>query len=195
MVIKPILSEPVRDADRTRTRLLEAGRAEFAEYGIAGARVDRIAAAAGCNKAMIYAYFDSKDGLFDAVFSAHVQSHLAAADFDPYDLPAYAGRLYDIFEDDPAVMRLASWYLLERAASKPLPAVLAANAMRLEMLRKAQSEGRLTTRYEATAILVLVQAMANSWARLNPEFRTAQPDRSLRRHAVVDAVTRLLAED
>jgi AcrR family transcriptional regulator len=38
--------------------------------------VSRIAEVAGCNKAMIYADFDSKDGLFDAVFSASVEQYL-----------------------------------------------------------------------------------------------------------------------
>ncbi|HEY3483203.1 MAG TPA: TetR family transcriptional regulator, partial [Streptomyces sp.] len=51
----------MRDAAETKRRLLAAATEEFAERGIAGARVDRIAAAAGCNKAMIYSYFGSKD--------------------------------------------------------------------------------------------------------------------------------------
>ena len=59
----------VRDAEATKARLLEAATAEFAAYGIAGARIDRIAAAASVNKQMIYAYFGSKDALFDVVFS------------------------------------------------------------------------------------------------------------------------------
>ena len=59
---------PVRDADATRQRLIDAARAEFAQYGIAGARVDRIAANAASNKAQIYHYYGSKDALFDAVW-------------------------------------------------------------------------------------------------------------------------------
>ena len=42
-----------RDATATRQRILDHATAEFARYGIAGARVDRIAAAAGSNKAML----------------------------------------------------------------------------------------------------------------------------------------------
>src|SRR5579864_5983765 len=93
-----------RDAVRTKARLLDAARDEFAEYGIAGARVERIAAAAGCNKAMIYRYFDDKDALFDAAFAAHVTAHLDRVNFDATDLPAYAGRLFDILEDDAAAI-------------------------------------------------------------------------------------------
>ena len=184
-----------RNADRTRKRLLAAATDEFAALGIAGARIDRIAAAAGCNKAMIYAYFNSKDGLFDAVFAAHASSFQEKINFDPDDLPAYAGRLLDGFEDDPAVMRLISWYRLERAVSSPMPAVTSANETRLERLRAAQREGRLTTRYEPSAILALVHGIAGSWATRNPEFGALQPDRAARRAAVVDAVTRVLAAD
>jgi AcrR family transcriptional regulator len=183
-----------RDAARTRQRLLDAARDEFAEYGIAGARVERIAAAAGCNKALIYAYFDNKDGLFDAAFAAHVQAHLDRVNFDGTDLPAYAGRLFDIFEDDPAVIRLASWYRLQRSGSPASNAVASANETRLANLRQAQSEGKLTDRWDATAILAFVQSIASAWATLNPEFSaTAAPDRAARRLAVTEAVTQLIA--
>jgi AcrR family transcriptional regulator len=186
--------ERTRDAARTKQRLLDAARDEFAEYGIAGGRVERIAAAARCNKAMIYRYFDGKDALFDAAFAAHVTAHLDRVNFDATDLPAYAGRLFDVFEDDPAVIRLASWYRLERSGSPGLAAVTYANQTRLGKLRQAQSEGNLTDRWDATAILVLVQSIAGAWATLNPEFSTTSaPDRAKRRLAVIDAVTRLVA--
>ena len=40
------------DAQATKRRLLAAATAEFAAHGLAGARVDRIAAAARANKAL-----------------------------------------------------------------------------------------------------------------------------------------------
>ena len=62
-----------RDSEATRQRLIEAARREFGEFGIAGARVDRIAANAEANKAQIYHYFGSKDQLFDAVWESIVK--------------------------------------------------------------------------------------------------------------------------
>src|SRR3954447_7408642 len=97
-----------RDADQTRKRLLEAATVEFAALGIAGARVDRIAEAAECNKAMIYAYFGNKDQLFDAVFGAQVAAFLDQVRLDASDLPGYAGRLFDRYEDHPETLRLAT---------------------------------------------------------------------------------------
>jgi TetR/AcrR family transcriptional regulator len=50
--------------DGSRARLLTAAAAEFAARGFAGASVDRIAAAAKVNKAMIYYHFRSKAALY-----------------------------------------------------------------------------------------------------------------------------------
>lgn len=51
-------------ADATRRRILDAALAEFAQKGLAGARVDEIAAQANANKRMIYAYYVSKEDLW-----------------------------------------------------------------------------------------------------------------------------------
>lgn len=50
----------------TRDRILDAALTEFAANGLAGARTDRIAAAAGVNKALLYYYFESKEKLYAA---------------------------------------------------------------------------------------------------------------------------------
>jgi AcrR family transcriptional regulator len=57
-------------AAATRQRILDAAVAEFAGKGLAGARVDEIAARAGANKRMIYAHFGSKEELWLAVLEA-----------------------------------------------------------------------------------------------------------------------------
>lgn len=61
---------PARDPVRTRARILDAAKAEFAELGLGGARVDGIAVRAGVNKRMLYHYFGGKDDLFLAVLEA-----------------------------------------------------------------------------------------------------------------------------
>ncbi len=53
-------------AAETKTRILEAAIREFSENGLAGARTEQIAAAAGVNKALLYYYFESKDKLYAA---------------------------------------------------------------------------------------------------------------------------------
>ena len=51
----------------TRAAILAAAEQIFAKAGLDGARTDAIAAAAGVNKALLYYYFKSKDGLYEAV--------------------------------------------------------------------------------------------------------------------------------
>ena len=65
--IAPVAEERQRDADRSQSSLLAAARDEFAEHGLGGARMDRIAERAGLNKRLIYYYFEDKDKLFQAV--------------------------------------------------------------------------------------------------------------------------------
>jgi TetR/AcrR family transcriptional regulator len=54
-----------------RAAILAAAAKIFAKKGLAGARTDSIAATAGVNKAMLYYYFKSKDGLYEAVVEDH----------------------------------------------------------------------------------------------------------------------------
>ncbi len=63
----PAAEERQRDADRSQATILAAARDEFAEYGLGGARMDRIAERAGLNKRLIYYYFEDKETLFQAV--------------------------------------------------------------------------------------------------------------------------------
>jgi TetR/AcrR family transcriptional regulator len=56
-----------RNPAATRQKLLAAARREFAANGLAGARVDEIAARAGVNKQLVYHYFGDKDALYLAV--------------------------------------------------------------------------------------------------------------------------------
>ena len=56
-----------RQPEASRDSILQAALAEFAQEGLAGARVDAIAASAGVNKALLYYYFHDKESLYDAV--------------------------------------------------------------------------------------------------------------------------------
>ena len=55
----------------TRARILAAAEQVFARAGLAGARMDEIAAGAAVNKALLYYYFESKGALYEAVMEDH----------------------------------------------------------------------------------------------------------------------------
>jgi TetR/AcrR family transcriptional regulator len=59
-------SPPSERSAETRQRILDAAAREFAAHGLAGARTETIASAAGVNKALIYYYFNSKEALYQA---------------------------------------------------------------------------------------------------------------------------------
>jgi len=64
---EPYAIQRRRDPASTQRKLLAAARLEFARNGLAGARVDDIAARAGVNKQLVYHYFGDKDALYFAV--------------------------------------------------------------------------------------------------------------------------------
>jgi TetR/AcrR family transcriptional regulator len=64
----------------TREAILEAAERIFADKGLEGARTEALAAAAGVNKALLYYYFESKEGLYRAVLEGYL------ADFNRHAL-------------------------------------------------------------------------------------------------------------
>jgi AcrR family transcriptional regulator len=102
-----------RDPERTKARILAAATAEFARYGLGGARVDRIAARAGANKRMLYYYFRDKDNLFLAALEAryaHIRAAERALDLEHLEPREALRRLVDFtwgyFLDHPEFLTL-----------------------------------------------------------------------------------------
>jgi AcrR family transcriptional regulator len=191
---QPLTRPKVRDAEATKARLLQAGTEEFAAHGIAGARIDRIEAAANANRALIYSYFGSKDQLFDAVMDANVARVLDEVPFKPEDLPGYAGRLFDFLVANPHLLRLATWHRLERADTGHEPQGLRASVrMKTESIARAQAEGRLTPAFTPADLYAFTMALASAWMEASPYAPAALSEDQLdaRRSAVVEAVRRL----
>jgi AcrR family transcriptional regulator len=184
-------------AEATQARILAAATEEFAAYGIAGARVDRIAKAAGANKNLIYVYFTSKDRLFDAVFDAHVVRVMDEVPFTAEELPEYAGRLFDFYLDHPELPRLATWYRLERAGDEPVMEVIAGSyRAKLAAISKAQRAKKLDRTFAPPVLLSLVLAIAATWGSASTSVIPGQGlielgERTCR-EAVVAATRRLL---
>ncbi|MFI8526142.1 TetR family transcriptional regulator [Promicromonospora sukumoe] len=142
---------PSADVGRAPTpeRILEAAAEEFARYGLAGARVDRIAEHAAANKQRIYAYFGGKEALFDQVVSARILDLLDAVPFDADDLPGYAVRLFDFTVGHPELVRLLLWHTLERPGMLGnLERSATSSAAKVEALREVQE--RHPDRIDAT---------------------------------------------
>lgn len=185
-----------RDAAATRHRLIDAARAEFAEFGIAGARVDRIAVNAAANKAQIYNYFGSKDRLFDAVWESVVREVIESTPVDPTDLPGYAARLADAYRQHPEIRRLVSWQRLERGHDAPHHFAVQNTKATVDAIAKAQADGTVSDHFEAGVLLGLIISIASLWTTSSSldvltVVDVADPKRQ--RDIIRDAVECLLA--
>jgi len=112
----------VRDADRTRTEILDTAAREFAEKGFDGARVDEIAAKTRTTKRMIYYYFTNKDQLFVEVLERaytvirSLEQNLDVDHLDPAEaIRQLAGLTFDHHESHPDFVRLVSIENIHRA--------------------------------------------------------------------------------
>jgi AcrR family transcriptional regulator len=101
------------DAEDTRRRIFAAAAAEFAEHGLAGARIDRIAAAAKANKQAIYLYYGSKEKLFAAILRAKLEDVSATVSIDPDAVAESVGQMFDWYREHPELVRLQLWEALE----------------------------------------------------------------------------------
>jgi AcrR family transcriptional regulator len=185
-----------RDSSATKARLLDAAFTEFAAYGIAGARVDRIAEAAGANKRLIYVYFGNKEQLFDEVLQQALTAGAESVPFDVDDLPGYAGAIFDHLVARPDLMRLRLWKLLER----PSATGLEQDAFRgkAAAVAAAQRRGDVAPDMEPDDLLTMVLAAAQAWfwaaEGVDPEgvSQSWSPQRlALHRSAVVEAARRM----
>jgi TetR/AcrR family transcriptional regulator len=102
-----------RQPEASRDAILQAALAEFAQEGLAGARMDAIAAAAGVNKALLYYYFHDKDSLYGAVLdrffirlTERVMSELDSAAPLGERLLRYACAHFDCVAESPHYARL-----------------------------------------------------------------------------------------
>jgi AcrR family transcriptional regulator len=182
-----------RTADETRRKILEAATDEFAHYGIAGARVDRITNTAGVNNALLYRYFGSKTDLFDIVYSRLVVEIVDAVPLDPADLPGYAGRLYDYYQGHPQVVRLAAWRQLERPDHTLPQAVHDAQQEKVDKIAQAQKDGTITSPLPAEELRDLMILLSLSDTPLMPAMGASDIDRRRRRATIVATARAILA--
>src|SRR5262249_14723824 len=108
-----------RNPEATKARILDAAVREFSAKGIAGARVDAIAASARVNKRMLYYYFDSKEGLFREILRRRLVERSAISRYRVSDPDRLAERASGV-ADDPEPSRLIVWEALELDPRHPV---------------------------------------------------------------------------
>ncbi|MGY0021138.1 TetR family transcriptional regulator [Streptomyces sp. YJ-C3] len=181
----------------TYQRIVDAATEEFAQHGIAGARIERIVKAARTNKAQLYAYFGDKDQLFDAIFLGSLERITNVVPIDADDLPDWAVRLYDEYLRRPDLIRLATWTRLERRPDGHLVDTRERyDDRKLAAIAEAQAAGRVRAG-DPFDIMAMVIAMSMAWSPVSNVYAATseEPDavheqrRALLRECVRGATT------
>ncbi|MFT8317687.1 MAG: TetR family transcriptional regulator [Sporolactobacillus sp.] len=165
----------MRNAEVTKERILDAAMDEFSSYGIAGARVDHIAKKAGCNKNLIYIYFENKETLFTTVLEKNLSRVYEEIDFTPEDLPGYAVRVFDFTMTHPSLCRLMAWYGLEQKAGN-LTERASIQEKKLKEINNAQNSGLVGTTFTPGFLMTAIMSLATAWLTMNPFGPSLDPD-------------------
>ncbi|MET7290397.1 TetR/AcrR family transcriptional regulator [Streptomyces sp. NPDC005573] len=111
---------------------------------------------------MIYTYYGSKDGLFDAVLDHHITAAQDAVTLDATDLPGYVLQVFDFYRAHPHLVRLAMWQSLERPELMAArPEVAMAMAGKAAAIREAQRMGRVASALPAERLLEQILPLAH----------------------------------
>ena len=180
------------DAAPRRDRILSAAASEFAQHGFAGARVERIAAAAGVNKQLLFHYFGSKRGLHQAALRSLLER--PATPTQPTTPPAerlrgLAVQLTGTAEAHPALLAI-----LASPGSEPETESLARNwrdragSQARQILQDGQKSGYLRDDADVDVVSEVIVGAALGWA-VAGDRETAG-----RRHAYLEALLRMTVE-
>src|SRR5208282_1946242 len=169
-----------RDSVETRATILKAADQVYAEYGLAGARTDAIAQAAGVNKALLYYYFKSKESLYQAVvgsqvreFQKQVQEVLSAKGPAGPILLRYVSYHFDFIGTHPHYPRIFQRMMMEgdpglermiREHSVPLMNLLMA------VLERGMKSGEFR-RMDKGHTIVSIGGMTAHYFNIAPAFR------------------------
>jgi AcrR family transcriptional regulator len=145
-----------------RAGIIVAAMEEFARSGYDGARLESIARAAGCNRAMIYHYFGGKKRLFEAALDDVAERRMAQMTGQPKDLAE--GLIYWVRQiySEPVWTRLV---IQEALSSAPAPAGPSPTGreiyltMQLDVVRDFQARGLLRADLDARHLLALFVAL------------------------------------
>ena len=189
------------DVERTKQLLLDAATAEFSAYGMAGARIDRIAASAGVNKERIYQYFGKKSEFFGIVLERQLAAVMDAVTITGTGVEAitdYTGKVFDYQVEHPELARLTFWEGLECDRPTAEDKRRAASDSKVVLVQQALPT---ISQADARDLLLTILTLADGWQvlhtldRLYTGTTTRDAARNAsRRRAVVTAIESLARE-
>lgn len=156
----PDRDDLLRDAVRSRAALLDAAKIEFADKGLAGARVEAIAARAGLNKQLISYYFGGKQGLYDAIIE-HWYAQEREFDAPDTTLVQLVLRYLQSGHEEPHQLRM---FLRESLDQQATQGSYDPDSEEIASLRARQQAGELAADLDPAFVLLFLQAMVGAGA-------------------------------
>ncbi len=131
---RPTTSQRINDPARTTADIIAVATREFAENGLAGARIDEIAQAMRTSKRMIYYYFGSKERLYISVLE-HAYRHIREAE---------AALELDELEPEEALRKLVGFTVDYQLAHPDfVRLIMSENTNRARYLAQSETIGRV----------------------------------------------------
>jgi TetR/AcrR family transcriptional regulator len=161
-----------RNAEQTREKILEEGTVVFAERGPDATTVELLARKAGVNRRMLYHYFGSKEGLYQAVIRrAYEELSSAEVELAHMLLPAeellekMIRAYYGFLAGHPEVVRLLTWENLRRGRAARELGLSTLKAPIIQALSIALERGRREGRFrrDIDERQLLISCMALSY--------------------------------
>lgn len=185
----------VRSGAQLREEIMAAARAEFAQYGLAGARIDRIARASNASKERLYAHFGDKNALFRTVVATDTAEFYRLVPLRADAVAEFVGDIYDLALRQPDHVRMNTWARLEGVSlNVPMADGEPAVDRALEAIKVAQAEGHADPTWEPHDLLTMLVGIGLAWAH-SPDPRAVADDPDViakRRAAAVEAATRII---
>ncbi|CAM4250618.1 Rut operon repressor [Mycobacterium basiliense] len=186
----------MRTTSELRETILAAARSEFAQYGLAGARIDRIARVAEASKERLYAHFKDKEALFRSVVAADMEEFFAAVTLRSDAVPEFVGDIYDLACRRPEHLRMITWASLEGLVlDPPVEGLESVQARDVAVIEAAQAAGHVDPAWRPMDLLVLLFGVGLAWAQ-SPHPDAVTTDSTViaaRRAAAVEAARRIVA--
>ncbi len=147
-----------RDAERSKTQILDAAAQLFAKHGFDNSSMQQIAKAAGVARGTPHYFFESKEGLFKACFEREnetaiqvIPSAFAKLKDDPSPkeiIDSLIDVYLDFLEQNPIFFRLLQWASLENtrlidAVSAHWQTILAASSLAQDLTKDSQWENEV----------------------------------------------------
>ncbi|KKX33287.1 TetR/AcrR family transcriptional regulator [Rhizobium sp. LC145] len=161
-----------RDADRSKRLILEVAGLEFAEHGLGGARMARIAERANIDKKLIFYYFDNKERLYTEVLAdayakiRKAESELHLTELDPSEAVCRLAEFtWNYYVKNPEFITFLNSENLHRARHiQTLPNIRNLNSPLVSMLgsilKRGEEEGTFKKNIDPIQLYISIAALS-----------------------------------